>query len=681
MTPVTAKEKFWKELKKLGINNSSDLLFYFPFRYEDFSNVIKISDLKAGDQISLKATIIEIKAIPGFYGKKISRAEAVVNDESGSLKVVWFNQPYLASYLKKGDEVFLAGTIRFYKTLQLQNPIYEKIKSFDGVDQESIHTGRILPIYHLSGNLSLRNLRNAIFEALNDIHLVEEKFPAAIIKDLKLMDIQSTLKNLHFPDNEELLEKAKQRIAFEEIFFAQLAIQKHKNQLQLQKANQYPFQKTLITNFLATLPFELTADQKKAIWDILKDIELDKPMNRLLEGDVGSGKTLVAFSSALEILNTGDQVVFLCPTEVLAQQHYNSAIKYFTDYPRLSLILFTSKLSYLNGKPLPKKNLIEEIKHGGPQLIISTHAVLEKNVDFKNIGMVIIDEQHRFGVRQRAALKQKQSKFHPHLLSMSATPIPRTLRLTLFGDLQISQINQMPSGRKQIKTRFVPAAERNASYEFIKKEITQGRQAFVVTPLIDESDRLGVKAATTEFEALKKIFSPLKIGLLHGRLKSSEKEETMRQFLANQLQILVSTSVIEVGVDVPNASVMIIEGADRFGLAQLHQFRGRVGRAEHQSYCLLFSDNENEKTLERLSKFTKTTSGFELAEIDLKNRGFGNIFGEEQSGFYYFKYYNFDKELSDKAKAWAKKILGEDPELKKHSFFLSKVADKVIHLE
>ncbi len=684
--PATATEKLSKDLIKIGVHNSAELLMYFPFRYEDFSNVVKIAELKAGDQISLKATLLEIKAIPGFYGKKISRAEAVVSDDSGSMRVVWFNQPYLANYLKKGDEIFLAGTVKFYKTLQLQNPIYEKIKSDPEDNQhESIHTGRILPIYRLAGNLSLRNLRNAIFQGIKEWDqnpaLLVDHFPREIIDTLKLLDLPSTIRNLHFPESDELLELAKQRISFEEIFFAQLAIQKHKNELGIQKATGYPFKKALISEYIAKLPFELTADQKKSIWEILQDIEKTQPMNRLLEGDVGSGKTLVAFTSALEILNYGDQVVLLCPTEILAQQHYNSALKYFAEYPHISLILFTSKYTGLNSKELPKKSLIEEIKHGGPQLIISTHAVLEKNVDFKNIGMVIIDEQHRFGVRQRAALKQKHGQFHPHLLSMSATPIPRTLRLTLFGDLQISQINHLPVGRKQIKTRFVPSAERPDSYEFIRKEIASGRQAFVVTPLIEESDRLGVKAATTEYQKLEKLFSPFKVGLLHGRLKAAEKVSVMTDFLANKIQILVTTSVIEVGVDVANASIMLIEGADRFGLAQLHQFRGRVGRSEHQSYCLLFSDNENQSTLERLHKFSTINSGFELAELDLKNRGFGNIFGEEQSGFYYFKYYNYDKKLSDQAKSWAKKILTKDPDLKDHPYLRNKIKDKVIHLE
>lgn len=671
-------KKLEKDLSKLGIHTNSDLLFYFPFRYEDFSNVAKIANLKEGDQISIKATIKEIKSIPGFYGRKISRAEAVVSDDSGSIKVVWFNQPYLANNFKKGDEIFLAGTVRFYKTLQLQNPVYEKIK---GDDQISIHTGRILPIYRLAGNLSLRALRSAIFDAVKEADQIKETLPVEIVDDMDLLNITETIKNLHFPESDEALKTAKDRMAFEEIFFAQLAIQKHKNELGVQKANPFNFNKTLVTNFLKTLPFELTSDQKKAVWDILQDIEKNHPMNRLLEGDVGSGKTLVAFIAALEVVNSDKQAVMLCPTEILAQQHYSSALKYFESYQKISLILLTSKKAVLNGKDISKKELLQEIKHGGPQFIISTHAVLEKNVEFEKLGLVIIDEQHRFGVRQRALLKQKATDIHPHLLSMSATPIPRTLRLTLFGDLQISQINQMPSGRKLIKTRLVPSSERAESYAFIKKQVAEGRQIFVVTPLIEESDKLGVKAAASEQEALQKEFTPLNVGLLHGKMKTAEKEEIMADFLANKINILVSTSVIEVGVDVPNASVMVIEGADRFGLAQLHQFRGRVGRSEYQSYCFLFTENENEKTLERLEKFTTTNNGFELAEIDLKNRGFGNIFGEEQSGFYYFKYYNYDQDLADKARAWAKKILAEDPKLKKNPLLAKRIEDKVIHLE
>ncbi|GAC1413377.1 MAG: ATP-dependent DNA helicase RecG [Candidatus Doudnabacteria bacterium] len=671
-------KKLEKDLSKLGIKDPSDLLFYFPFRYEDFSNVAKIANLKEGDQISIKATVNEIKSIPGFYGRKISRAEAVVSDNSGSLKVVWFNQPYLANNFKSGDEIFLAGTVRFYKTLQLQNPVYEKIK---GDDQVSVHTSRILPIYRLAGNLSLRALRSAIFNSLKGIDIVKETLPIEIVDQLNLLNITETVKNLHFPESDALLKSAQERMSFEEVFYAQLAIQKHKNELVEQKAYKFSFNKTLVQSFIKTLPFELTADQKKAVWDILQDLEKAQPMNRLLEGDVGSGKTLVAFIAALSVVNSEKQAVLLCPTEILAQQHYQSALKYFEDYTKISLILLTSKKAVLNGKDISKKELLQEIEHGGPQFIISTHAVLEKNVQFEKLGLVIIDEQHRFGVRQRALLKQKTSTTQPHLLSMSATPIPRTLRLTLFGDLQISQINQLPSGRKIIKSRLVANSERPESYEFIRKQIALGRQAFVVTPLIEESDGLGVKAATSEQQALQKKFAPLTVGLLHGKMKSTEKEEVLAHFLAKKIDILVSTSVIEVGIDIPNASVMVIEGADRFGLAQLHQFRGRVGRSEHQSFCFLFTENENEKTLERLDKFTTTHNGFELAEMDLKNRGFGNIFGEEQSGFYYFKYYNFDKELSDKAKFWAKKILASDPNLKKHPILWKKIEDKVIHLE
>lgn len=667
------------ELKKLGISNTQELLFYFPYRYEDFSNVVKISDIHEGDQISIKAVVKDIKALNGFYGR-VARAEAVISDDTGSLKAVWFNQPYIAKYISKGDEVFLAGRVRFYKTLQLQNPIYEKISAYF---DEQIHTARIIPVYKLAGNLSLRTLRGEMYRALDQLPLIKEYLPAKMVAELGLMDIQTMVKNAHFPDSLELLEQAKRRLAFEEIFYAQLAIQKHKNEIEKEKARAIPFNRELVQEFIADLPFELTVDQKKALWEILQDMQHELPMNRLLEGDVGSGKTMVAFISALEALKNGLQVAMLCPTEILAQQHYNNAIKYFKKHPQISLMLLTSKKALVNGKPTTKNNLIAEIGHGGPQFIISTHAVLQKNVDFSELALVIIDEQHRFGVRQRAALKRKHKDLHPHLLSMTATPIPRTLKLALFGDLQISQIINGPAGRKTTVTKLVQPDARNLAYEFIAKQIEQGRQAFVVTPLIEESDKLGVKAATAEVENLKKVFPKFNVGLLHGKMKAADKEQIMQDFLAQKIDILVSTSVIEVGVDVPNASVMVIEGADRFGLAQLHQFRGRVGRAEHQSYCFLFTDNINEKTLERLDLFTKTNNGFELAEIDLKNRGFGNIFGEEQSGFYYFKYFSlqFDQDLIKKAQTWAEKILAEDPKLKEHPEMLSKIEDKVIHLE
>ncbi len=669
-----------RSLRKLEIKTVRDLLFYFPYRYEDFSKIRNIIDVRRDEQVSIKGVINQIKPIFGF-GAHRSRAEAIISDDTGSIKIVWFNQYYLATTLKKGDEIFISGTPRFYKNLQFQNPIYEKINS-DGSEQ--IHTGRILPIYRLGGVLSLRALRTVIFQALDALREVTEYLPANIVAEAGLPDIRSTIKNLHFPETQEALDQARARMAFEEIFYVQLAVEQHKLSIKKQKAPQIKFNRNLVTTFLSSLPFELTPGQKASLWEILQDFEKPQPMNRLLQGEVGSGKTLVAFSAALEVLQKEMQVALLCPTEILAQQHYANALKYFESYPLASIILLTSTQAQLNGVSVGKDNILEEIAHGGPQLIISTHALLQKNVVFKNLAFIVIDEQHRFGVRQRAALKQHQSKIHPHLLSMTATPIPRTLKLSLFGDLEISEIRTLPVGRKPIITKLVEEKDRPAAYDFILKQIQSGRQVFVVTPLIEENDRLGVKSATLEQKNLEDTFSGVKVGLLHGKMKPPEKEKAMADFLAGDCKILVSTSVIEVGVDVPNAAVMVIEGADRFGLAQLHQFRGRVGRSQHQSYCFLFTENQNPKTLERLEEFTKTLNGFELAELDLQNRGFGNIFGEEQSGFYYFKYFSFGSDgvkMAELARRLAQKILNLDPALRKNPYLHQQIEGKVIHLE
>lgn len=680
LASLAKNPKTLAELNKLGIKTIPDLLFYFPYRYEDFSELVDIIDIEEGKNVSIKGVINQIKSIKGFRSHP-SRAEAVVSDRTGSIKVVWFNQFYLADTFKSGDEIFLAGTARQYKSLlQLQNPIYEKVEP----EKENVHTARILPIYRLAANLPLRTLRNLIFEALQFLPEIEETLPEELLTDLNLLDLQTTIKNLHFPENPELLQEAKKRAAFEEIFANILAVQKRKLELQQQRAPQIPFNKFLVQNFVNELPFELTADQKRAAWEILQDLEQTVPMNRLLEGDVGSGKTLVAFIAALQVTDQRRQAALLCPTEILAEQHYASALKYFEHRPQISLVLLTSKNSKINGAKVTKKRVLEELAHGGPQFVISTHAILQKSVEFKNLALVIIDEQHRFGVRQRAGLLQKTARHNPHLLSMTATPIPRTLKLTLFGDLEISQISHLPRNRKPILTKLTEHWQREKAYAFIKQQLQQGRQAFVVTPLIEENDRLGIKAATTEYENLRKVFREFKVGLLHGKIPAPQKEKTMQEFLANKSQVLVSTSVIEVGVDVPNATVIVIEGAERFGLAQLHQFRGRVGRAEHQSYCLLFtSENESGKALSRLEKFTKIQNGFELAELDLQYRGFGNIYGEEQSGFLTFKYFSFSEhgDLAEQAKLWAKKILDEDPKLKHHPILQARLADKVVHLE
>lgn len=660
-------------LKKLGIFTFRGLLLHFPYRYLDFSQTKNIKDLTPGENVSLKVKIKSIASRFSFRGR-MSLAEAVVSDETGSIKVVWFNQPYIAKMFTAGDEIFLAGSAEYYKTgLQLTNPIYEKVSDFP------IHTSRLVPLYHLKQGIYPKTFRNFIAHVLPLAEKITDDLPAGILENQGLMKLEQTIQASHFPDSPERLREAAKRLAFEEIFLSQLLAQKHKMELALKKSFQIKFDQTLVKNFVDSLPFTLTAEQKKAAWDVLQDLEKPMPMNRLIEGDVGSGKTLVAFIAALQAVNEGYQAVLMAPTEILAQQHFASANKFLAKQ-NIKISLLTNAYSKVNADDLLKAKLQKLISEGMPGLYIGTHALLQKTVKFKKLALVIIDEQHRFGVDQRAHLFQTKKRV-PHLLSLTATPIPRTLKLAFFGELDISQIKSKPAGRKAIISKLATAPDRNKAYEFISKQIQAGRQAFVITPLIEESDKLGAKSAKKEQEVLQKIFPAFKIGLLHGKLKSADKENEMKNFLENKIQILVSTSAVEVGVDVPNASVMLIEGAERFGLAQLHQFRGRVGRAEHQSYCFLFTSDKKPETKARLEEFVKTNDGFELAELDLKQRGFGVLYGEQQSGWD-FKYFDPSyTSLIEPARKEAKKLLVYDINLEKFPFLQDKIKDKVIHFE
>jgi ATP-dependent DNA helicase RecG len=667
-------------LKKLGLNSARDLLLYFPYRYLDFSQVRQIIDLKPGENVSLKVKIKSISGRFAMYGR-MALAEAVVSDETGSIKVVWFNQPYLAKSLIVGEEIFLAGSADYYKSsLQMTNPIYEKLSDFP------IHTSRLVPLYHLKQSIYPKTFRNLAAQVLPLADEIADDLPSTIIKNQSLMNIGNTIRQSHFPESDESVAQARKRLAFEEIFYNQLAAQKHKLLLAQKKSFPIRFDRELIKSFVGNLPFKLTVDQKKAAWEVLQDLEKPQPMNRLLEGDVGSGKTLVALIAALQTASAGLQVAFLAPTEILAAQHFRTAQKYLVDFSlgqaksQQTVVLLTNSYSKINDEDQPKSKLAALIKEGMPGLYIGTHALLQKNIKFKNLALVIIDEQHRFGVEQRARLINTKGQV-PHLLSLTATPIPRTLQLAVYGELDISQIKNKPLGRKSIITKLVDASNRPKAYDFIAKQVKSGRQVFVITPLIEESDKLGVKAAKTEVEALKKIFSNFTIGLMHGRLKGAEKEAVMKDFLENKIHILVSTSVVEVGVDVPNASTMIIEGAERFGLAQLHQFRGRVGRAEHQSYCFLFSDNLNPETQKRLTSFTKTNDGFELAELDLKQRGFGEMYGQTQSGWNY-KYFDPSyTALIEPARREALNILRNDLNLDNYPMLKQKITGKTVHFE
>lgn len=677
-------EKIAAKLKKLKIETVEDLIFYFPARYDDLSRVVKISELRPDEVVSIKGRIELINNRRSPVKRKML-TEAFISDGTGSLKTIWFNQPFLTKNLKPGDEVYLSGKIDFdYHGFQMVNPSYEKINQFK--QKDTTHTARIIPIYSLTEGLSQKQIRFLIKAVLPAAEGVKDWLPSKIIKKQGFFNLPRTLKQIHFPDNIQKVEKAVERLKFEELFLIQLFVQKTKKELQKSKARPLAFHEKETKKFVKSLPFELTNDQKKSAWEILKDLNQEKPMNRLLEGDVGSGKTVV---SAIALLNTvlnKKQSVLMAPTEILARQHFKSIRELFKNF-NFQTALLTRGNRKINETSVSKKKIMQELKEGSVKIVIGTHALIQEDVEFKDLVLAIIDEQHRFGVEQRKKLKEKSgdNSTAPHLLSMTATPIPRSLALTLYGDLDLSIIKEMPKGRKKIITKVVEPNKRDKAYNFVRQEIKKGRQVFVICPLIDESDKLGVKSAKAEYKKLSSnIFPDFNIGLLHGKLKAKEKEDVMKQFLENKIDILVSTSVVEVGVDVPNATIIMIEGAERFGLAQLHQFRGRVGRSQFQSYCLLFTESINSKTLERLEALVKSNDGFDLAEKDLEIRGPGEVYGKRQSGLPDLKMASLtDFSIIKQAQKWAVKLLEEEPHLENYPVLAKRLEKfaKNIHFE
>ncbi|MCK4592723.1 ATP-dependent DNA helicase RecG [Candidatus Parcubacteria bacterium] len=702
-----------KKLHRVGIETAGDLLFYFPFRYDDFSEVKKISEIELGEVVSVRGKIIDIQNIR-TWKRKMNITEALIEDESGAIKSVWFNQPFLVRNLKKGANVSLSGKVVYAQEgLQLSNPSYELLGS-----GQSLHTARLVPVYHETEGLSSKWLRTHIKPILRLSNEVEEFLPVSIIKNQKLFSLSEAIRQIHFPDNEEKAKIAKRRLAFDELFLVQLYMILQKQKWQENNAIEIKFNKKLekeIKDFVDSLPFKLTNAQKISSWNIIKDFEKNRPMNRLLEGDVGSGKTLVALIAALAVAKSGYQAAFMAPTEILARQHFKEAVRRFgnnlsTPQPPLSggnlssplirgveevIALLTGSESkiYKDGKikEISKKKLLEKIKNGEINFIIGTHSLIQKKVVFKNLAFSIVDEQHRFGIDQRAKIQTEilgikdGLKTVPHLLSMTATPIPRTLALTVYGDLDLSVLDEMPKGRQKIITKLVAPANRSLAYKFIRDQIKKGRQVFVICPLIDESDVLEVKSATQEYERLKnEIYSDLNIGLLHGKIKPKEKEGVMKKFIKKEINILVSTSVIEVGIDIPNASVIVIEGADRFGLAQLHQFRGRVGRGKHQSFCFLFTDSTSATTARRLKALIKSNNGFELAEQDLKIRGPGELVGIRQSGLPDLAMASLtDFKLIKSAREEAEALIEENDKLIRHPKLNNKLKKftKKVHFE
>lgn len=655
-----------KKLKSLGINTYFDLLNYFPTRYEDYSLITELNKIQEGETVTIKGRIDEAKN--QYTRSRITIQKVVVSDNTGVVEVSWFNQPYLIRVLKIGGIISISGLVkRFGSKLVIEPKEYE-------IEDKRIHTGRIIPIYPEKKGLSTKTIRDKIHAILvltSEVRTrVAEMLPKEIITFNNLIDEAKAYQQIHFPDSLDLASKARERLAFDELFNLQLANNLVKKDWEKEKVgnilkiSNFKFQ---ISNFIANLPFKLTGDQQKVIDEIIKDLKKTTPMNRFLQGDVGSGKTVVAAVACYLSFLNGFQSIVMAPTEILAEQHYQSISKLFQ---RSKINPSAGRQNDRSKFKIPKIQLITGSVKATPytlqtttsDILIGTHALLSKKRKFKKVGLVVIDEQHRFGVEQRALLKKKS--LNPHILTMTATPIPRTVALTLYGVLDLSYITEMPKGRQIVKTFLVPKEKRNNGYEWIKSQIANYKsQVFIVCPLINESESetmKSVKAVTVEFASLEKIFSRFRLGLLHGRLKSKDKNQIMEDFKNKKIDILVSTPVVEVGIDIPGATIMLIEGAERFGLAALHQLRGRVGRSDIQSYCLLYTEKEDLVILKRLNFFSKTSNGNQLAEYDLKNRGAGNIFGTEQHGFVNLKIASLtDLEMIDKTKKAVEYFMGK----------------------
>lgn len=648
-----------KKLKKMGIETIHDLLYYFPFRHEDWSRVKPITELQDGDNVTVRGRIEVIANKRSFRTKK-TVTEAVISENDERMKVVWFNQPFIIKNLHAGDEVFLSGKVTFdYVGMKMVSPVYEK------ASVAAIHTARIVPIYPLTQGVTAKQIRHTIELALSQIGELPDWIPEYILDKYDLVSITGALRGIHFPENFTELGVTEKRLKFDELFLLQLRAEKLRLALRESPASEIKFQEEKTRDFVQRLSFTLTKKQKISAWEILRDLERSVPMNRLLMGDVGSGKTVVAAIAAHSALVNDYSVAVMAPTEILAEQHFKSFAKLFshTNFV-IGILTNTGARTVSSGgesEKITKKKFAEQLRTGEIQFVVGTHALLFGDLKFARLGLVVVDEQHRFGVGQRKKLRELNSgSLMPHFLSMTATPIPRSLALTIYGDLDISILDEMPPGRKPVMTRVVEESARSRAYDFIRAEVKKGRQVFVICPLVEavektggeekvvekEVDKFGLglmgasggddlerKSVMAEYEKLsKEIFSDLKVGFLHGRLKGVEKQAVMESFVRNEIQILVSTSVVEVGVDIPNATVMMIEDAERFGLAQLHQFRGRVGRGVDASYCLLFSKSRAENATRRLKFFSENTNGFRVAEYDLGERGPGEVYGRVQSG-------------------------------------------------
>jgi len=638
-------------LNKLGIETIQDLLYCFPRRHEDRSRIKKINQIRPGNFETIKAKVLTFGDHMSKKGMNIF--QVAVGDSTGVIHATWFNQPYMKDKFKIGQELILYGKIERYNYLQMNSPEYEVLT---GTEEDFVHIGRIVPVYPLTESLNQRWFRNIIkFTVDNYAGEISEMLPFEMRKRNDLMILKEAVRNIHFPVSDLVLKKARERIIFDEFLILQTGIALKRASVKIDLTGcSHKLEGDLIGKFKANLPFEFTKSQSKVIKEIEDDMKSLEPMNRLLQGDVGSGKTIVALYALILTVQNGYQGALMVPTEILAEQHYRN-IKALVENLGVKVIILSGDL-----KEEERRRRRHMIEIGEADIIIGTHALIQEGVNFKKLGLAVIDEQHKFGVMQRAMLKSKAQ--NPDILVMTATPIPRTLALTVYGDMDVSVIDELPPGRGGVKTFFFEEKNREKAYKIAEEEIKIGRQAYVVYPIIDESEKSDLRAAIKMHKELSGRFPDLKIGLLHGRMKSKEKEAVMHDFKDRKINMLVSTIVIEVGVDISNASVMIIEHAERFGLSQLHQLRGRIGRGKHMSHCILVSQPKTDDAKQRISAMLKTQDGFKIAEIDLEIRGPGEFFGTRQHGLPELKIANIvrDREALEVAKKEAFELVRKD---------------------
>ena len=661
-SPVTSLHgigpKRAERLARLGVRTIRDMLTFLPRRYDDYSQLKPINRLAYGEEVTIIANVRETHQRKTRDGRSIFKA--TLSDGTGSIEVTWFNQPYLANKIKRGKQLVISGEVDEYLgRLCFTSPQWELLR------EELLHTNRIVPVYPLTEGISQRWLRRLMKRSVTYwARRLPDYLPTSVQQAEGLLDLESAILQAHFPNSQELLERARRRLAFDELFVLQLALLKVRREWRSEPGQPIPVQDDVLHAFVGGLPYDLTEPQRRSLQQIVADLRSPQPMTRLLQGDVGSGKTVVATAAMALTASAGAQAALMAPTEILAEQHYQTMGRLLRESldGDVTVSLLTGSVTG------PEREAVYAgLADGSIDVVVGTHALIQQQVEFKRLALAVVDEQHRFGVRQRGALRQKG--YNPHLLVMTATPIPRSLQLTVWGHLDVSIIDEMPPGREPVLTRLLLPAERERAYAFVRSQVEEGRQAFIICPLVEESDKVEAKAAVQEYERLQdRIFPDLRLGLLHGRMSGEEKEATMALFARGKLDVLVATSVIEVGIDVPNATVMLIEGADRFGLAQLHQFRGRVGRGEHASYCLLVAGSSSTQAQERLEAVEATSDGFELARKDLEMRGPGEFLGTRQSGLTDAVLAMELAEIADlrlveKAREAARRFFATDPEL------------------